>query len=380
MQDPVQPPTMLLVGNRHNWLSPEYVEGSFQNVDQIFPTRRVPRGQTFSPLPHSDRTHHVKYVGRDTGGSLSEFIERNHIKALLVLRDGELVAEEYAGGATAQTKFLWFSVTKSIVSTLIGLALEDDHLASLRYRAERYCNGLIGTEYGKVSIRDLLTMRSGISFSEDYEAAGSDIAKVVGLVSRSEGGIMEFAASLGAAGPAGKAFNYSSMDTEVLGEVLTRCTGQNLCEFLSNRLWRKMGAEADAYWVLDQPGAIGRELASFGLSATARDIARFGRVMLGAAGDVVPRGWLRKALKPSRARFSLRKRLPNSNFGYGQQWWLLQRPRSLSAAIGVFGQFLIMDHASNTIMVCASAWPRAHIPELFDDVFAYFLGLSISRE
>src|SRR3954468_7512609 len=99
--NPLQPPTIPLIGNRDNWLSPEYAEGSFQNVDQIFPTRRVPRGQTFSPLPRSDGTHHVRSVGSGTGGSLSEFIERNHIKALLLLRDGKLVAEEYTGGATA---------------------------------------------------------------------------------------------------------------------------------------------------------------------------------------------------------------------------------------------------------------------------------------
>jgi CubicO group peptidase (beta-lactamase class C family) len=380
MQYPVQSSTSPLIGNRDNWLSPEYAEGSFQNVDQIFPTRPVSRGQTFSPLQHSGRTHRVTCDGSGTGGSLSEFIARNHIKALLLLRDGELVAEEYAGGATAETRFLWFSVTKSIVSTMVGLALEHRNLASLRDRTERYCKELIGTNYGRVRIHDLLTMRSGIRFSEDYETAGSDIAKLVSLVSRSEGGILEFAASLGAEGSAGNAFNYSSMDTEVLGEVLAQCTGQNLCDFLSDRLWRKMGAEADAHWVLDQPGVMGRELASFGLSATARDIARFGRVMMGEAGDAVSRGWLRKALKPSRARFSFRKRLPNSNFGYGCQWWLLQRPRALSAAIGVFGQFLIIDQASNMIMVCASAWPRAHIPELFDNVFAYFLGLSVSRE
>ena len=184
------------IGNPDNWLSPEYAEKSFQNVDQIFPTRPVPRGQTLSPLRRSDQGHHVTYAGSGTGGSLLQFMERNHIKALLVRRNGELVAEEYTGEATAQTKFLWFSVTKSVVSTLIGLALVDGRLGSLRHRAERYCDKLIGTEYGRVRIRDLLTMRSGISFSEDYEATESDIAELVRLVSRGKGGIMEFAAAL----------------------------------------------------------------------------------------------------------------------------------------------------------------------------------------
>jgi len=94
----------------------------------------------------------------------------------------------------------------------------------------------------------------------------------------------------------------------------------------------------------------------------------------------VPQGWRHKALKPRRARFGLRTRLPNSNFSYGYQWWLLQRPRTLAAALGVFGQFLIIDPVNNTMMVCASAWPKAFIPELLDDVFAYFLGLSIAPE
>ena len=298
----------------------------------------------------------------------------------MLLKSGTVAIEEYAGGADRDTRFLWFSVTKSVFSTLVGAAVAEGRLRVAELAAA-HVPELNGTAYRRVRIGDLLRMASGVGFCEDDDSPDSHIAEFIRIIARGDGGLRNLCLSLSAERAPGRHFNYSSMDTEVLGIVLSTATQQNVSEYLSQRIWQPMGAESDAGWIVDQPGRLGREVVSGGLCATLPDMARFGRLVSNvdrAGVEVVHSGWWRRALAASGPR-ACGRLLPEFGFGYGYHWWLLKKPRPLAVAMGNFGQFLIVDRENDLVFVCASAWRKAYVAERCADVLDFFAGLEVEN-
>jgi CubicO group peptidase (beta-lactamase class C family) len=214
--------------------------------------------------------------------------------------------------------------------------------------------GFEGSEYGRTPIRDLLHMSSGVAFGEDADG-GRDLNRlwrdmVVGTpASGTIGSITQFNHRVAAPGTR---YRYASIEPDVLGVVLRYATGRSLSDYLREKLWQPIGAEADATWLLD---AEGFELAHFGLSAVLRDYARVGRLLAhdGAwdGKQIVPAQWMSEATTVRLQDAYLAPGNAVSNFGYGYLLWLLPGNRRAFALVGVNGQRVCIDPASKLVMV-----------------------------
>ena len=182
----------------------------------------------------------------------------------------------------------------------------------------RYVPALEGSAYDDVSIRDVLTMSSGVRWDETYTDPRSDRRRLLeAQIAQRPGGVLAVLASLERAAPPGTVNNYNTGETQVIAEVLRRAIGRPLADYLHDRIWAKAGMEADAYWWLDAPGGV--EIGGSGIAATLRDYGRFGLFVLNegiVGGDtVLPAGWVRDATTPR----TLRDGAP---LDYGYLWWL----------------------------------------------------------
>ena len=335
---------------------------NFRNMDRVFPYRAIARtggvwafGKDPRPLPAS-----YVHAGRDR--DLSAFLDRTVTTGLLVVHRGDIVHEEYRLGAAETSRFASWSMAKSVLSALIGIAIAEGHIASIRDPIGRYVPAIAGSAYGNVSIEDALTMSSGVAFDEDYANPQSDINRL--FVDFATGTpVEEIIAGLKRSREPGRFNQYISSDSMALGLVLESATGMPLSRYLETRLWGAMGAEADAFWNMD---ATGRDLAPCCLNATLRDYARFGRLYLeqGARDGVqiIPADWVAASVNSTAPHLQ-----PGDNpasfwtFGYGYKWWIPENPQGDFLAIGIWGQYIYVDPVREVVIVKTSADP------LFDD-------------
>jgi CubicO group peptidase (beta-lactamase class C family) len=246
-------------------------------------------------------------------------------------------------------------MAKTIVGMLVGVALADGTIRSLDDRAETYVPELTGTAYGETPIRHLLTMSSGVRFRE-YYSGDDDVATLARLsvLGESPGGpatVMPFRTR---ERPAGERFRYASAETQVLGLVLRAATGHRLADYLSEKIWRPMGAEADASWIVDRGG---HEAAFFGVNATLRDYGRLGLLLAsdGALGgrQLIPAAWVRAATTPPGRPFEPGNTL--TLLGYGYQTWIVPGPQRQFMLRGLRGQAVFVDPGSKVVMVHTAA-------------------------
>ncbi len=352
-------PTM--VNARANMLNPALNYLTFQHMDQMFATRTVAAGAQVQPLPSMPVSLEGEYTIGDAKLDLEGALEATHTNALVVLKDGNLVYETYRNGSDENTRFLTFSVAKSYVSTLIGLALADGHIKSLDDKVTDYLPEMKGSGYDGPTIRDLLQMRSGVDWLEVYEF-GSDTQlttvhdnSLVGYKYR----WCDYAAkeSKPGANAAERPFNYATLDTSVLGCILEKAVGKTGAEYMSEKLWKPAGMANDAYWIMDGPPSVGREFFGAGLAATARDHARFGLMFLNQGKSngkqVVSADWVKEATVPSEGNEPAG---PEEKLGYQYQWWTFPESDAYSA-LGLFHQYIYVDPTNNLVIMKATASP-----------------------
>lgn len=352
-------PTM--VNARANMLNPALNYLTFQHMDQMFATRTVAAGAQVQPLPSMPVSLEGEYMIGEARLDLEGALEATHTNALVVLKDGNLVYETYRNGSDENTRFLTFSVAKSYVSTLIGLALADGHIKSLDDKVTDYLPEMKGNGYDGPTIRDLLQMRSGVDWLEVYEF-GSDTQlttvhdnSLVGYKYR----WCDYAAkeSKPGANAAERPFNYATLDTSVLGCILEKAVGKTGAEYMSEKLWKPAGMANDAYWIMDGPPSVGREFFGAGLAATARDHARFGLMFLNEGKSngkqVVSADWVKEATVPSEGNEPAG---PEEQLGYQYQWWTFPESDAYSA-LGLFHQYIYVDPTNNLVIMKATASP-----------------------
>ena len=364
------PMTPALADDDDRWLTPTMIMGrahmfdanlnfmTFQHMDKMFASRTVAAGDTVWELPYAPISLEGDYEIGDRTLSLDEALEATSANALVVIKDGNIVFETYRNGSDENTRFLTFSVAKSYVSTLIGLAVADGHIASLDDKVTDYLPEMEGTGYDGPTIRDLLRMRSGVEWLEVYEF-GSDTQ----LTQVHDNSLVayryrwcDYAANESVAGDnePDAVFNYATLDTSVLGCILERAVGTTGSEYMSERLWKPAGMETDAYWIMDGPDSVGREFYGAGLNATARDHARFGLMFLngGMANgqQVVPAEWVAEATVPDDGYEPF---APGAPFGYQYQWWTYPDSDAY-AALGLHHQYIHIDPANNMVIVKVS--------------------------
>jgi len=375
------------VGTAKTWFSDESVRvGSFTAHGEI-PGILNGRSHVLTPsdrpmlLPKAASEPSFRWeVGGDRNLTIEDYLARQRIMGLLIVKDGVVQVERYQYDRTADHRFLSNSMAKSITSIAIGLALREGLIRSLDDRADRYAPKLAGTLYGETTIRNLLRMSSGARFTERYDGA-DDLARFTRAAS--EAGFEAAAAVItDRAAPQGTKFSYATAETAMLAAALRGATGQSLAEFLTPRLWRAIGAETSAFWRADRTGLEG---AGGGFSATLRDYARLGIVLAndGVRPDdperreIIPRDYLLEATDWRRVPEAFQPGRATPSRGYGYQFWLYPGETRRFALLGVFGQMILIDPGLKLVMVqtAANATAQAYQTSLAAESNALFRGL-----
>lgn len=372
-------PTPAVIAMRWQWLNPEINSFTFREAKDVFEYRDVKRGGDVWDLPRRG--------GFAMPGDYEAFAERTFTNAMLVIRDGAIVFEDYRNRMTPETRHVAFSMSKTFTALLVGIALDRGEIASLDDRADKYVPQLSGTGYDGVTIRQILQMRSGVAYEERYDfgenpsfAGKLHGEAIVNNRMRFAAGALETTR----ANQPGSKFNYSTLDTMVLGWILEEATGQKLERQMEERIWQQIGAESDGFWLADGPpgaeGVSGRALNGMGYNATLRDFGRLGLLMLqGGQRDgraIVPDGWLAQAS----AMLPLRPEdTDDQRTGYGYQIWQLDDEPGAYAAVGLGGQYIYVHPQSRTVIVKLSYYPPAKPPEVEPDTIAMFKAIADTR-
>ncbi|WP_305098526.1 serine hydrolase domain-containing protein [Croceibacterium aestuarii] len=330
---------------------------TFRSMDSLFTTRSVPRSGPVWQLQRSDHPLDFTYTYEGETYTPDQFLDRTYTNALLVMKNGRIVYENYRNNSDERTRFIGWSMTKSFTSALVGIALSEGRIKSIDDPIDAYLPELKGGGYEGVTIRQIMQMRSGVDYEERYDfanpgvAASNHIAALVKNVAR----FADPARTIKRIHKPGEVFQYKTLDTAVLGWLLERVSGgSTLSAYMAQRLWEPLGAESDGFFIMDGPPGVGREFNGAGFNATLRDFARFGLMMMngGRANghQIVPADWVALSTRPTEA-------VPKGQMGYGLQWWDLDN--GAYSAIGLQGQYIYIDPKTKTLVVKLSYFPPA---------------------
>ena len=326
---------------------PECIVDLNSRWDELYAARGVRK---------SDKPRELKRVSAEPDLGLDSFLDNHRNTGLLVLKDGVVLAERYQYGRTPQHRFASHSMAKTVLAMLVGIAVHEKHIASIDDRAEKYLPALKGQPYGETSIRHLLTMSSGMAWDQRYVKGAENYALIDNtILQKTLGGVDAVTQFNKRDAPAGTRFRYADGDSHVLGLVLRAAVKVPLATYLSDKIWRPMGAEANATWIVDKGGF---ETGYCCLNATLRDYARFG-LLLANYGvldgkEIIPTEWVQAATRPEQPY--LRVGAATAFNGYGYQTWLTHRVYSRFAAFGVHGQAIFIDPASKLVVVHTAVW------------------------
>lgn len=347
-----------LPASQSTWWQGAYGVDSFSRADGIFPANVIKKPAETSPWKRATKEPDYRYdvpaqlgVGRY---DLEGYLARNPASGLLIAKGDTILVERYQYDRNDRHRFLSFSMAKTITAMLIGIAVSEGHIKSIDDAAEVYAKGLAGTEYGRTPIRHLLTMSSGVRFREEYD--GSDDAATLSAATigrRSAGGAAAVKPFNARIAEPGTRWYYASAETQVLGIVLTAAIKRPIADYMAEKIWQPIGAEADASWLND---AAGQEATYSSFNAVLRDYARLGMMLAqgGRAGgrQIVPADWLAEA---TRAHFSGSQ--TRRWFGYGFQTWVFPQNDGTFALLGVRGQTIFVDPAQKLVMVHTAVRP-----------------------
>jgi CubicO group peptidase (beta-lactamase class C family) len=348
---------------------------TFSHAEKLQPVRFVHRGETSQPLAR--RAAPFPPIHFDVQGhhfDLYDYLATNRVAGILVLKDGEIAFEDYELGIGPDTRWISFSMAKSITSTLVGTALVDGSISSLDDPVVRYVPALKGSAYEGVSIRQVLTMSSGVRWDETYTDPKSDRRKVLELqLAGKPGEVLRFMGSLPRAAAPGSVWHYSTGETFVLGAVLAGATHKSLTDYLSEKIWSPAGMEQDATWWVDGPD--GLAWAGSGLEATLRDFGRFALIAANQGRlngrSIVPETWFGAAGSPHK--------IGGKTVDYGYMWWIPPQniPIHVGAfeAVGIFGQYMYINPREHLAVVVLSARSKPE-PQFDLDDEAFFAAVA----
>jgi CubicO group peptidase (beta-lactamase class C family) len=291
-----------------------------------------------------------------TSVNIEEFLTDTDTAALLILKDGHLVYENYWLTGGRQVQWLSHSVSKSFVSAAVGLALRDRFIRSLEDPISDYVPVLKDSGYNNVRIKDVLQMSSGVRWTETYSSGTSDINRF-GWTMLKGASYDAFVATLVAETEPGTRNRYTGMDTQALTMLVRSVTGKSLAAYLQTELWKPLGMEFDGFWTTDDSGV---ELGLGGLNATARDFAKLGELYrLGGTwhgAQILPTEWVTASTTPDAPHLQRGENdLSSHGMGYGYQWWLPEGDDQDYSAIGIYNQFIYVNPDEKTVIVKLSA-------------------------
>ncbi len=335
---------------------PQVIVHNFSHMRAIYPTVEIPGSVApsgFEQAPHPlPDTFHYKGVVQ----SVPDYLERTQTTALLVLKENTITHERYYLGTQPEDYRISWSVAKSFLSALFGIAVHEGYIKSLEQAVTDYVPELKGSGYDGVRIKDVLQMSSGVRFNEDYMDFNSDINRF-GRTMALSGSFDAFAQSLVKERQAGTFMHYVSLDTHVAGMVLRAATGQRIVDYMQAKLWSKLHPEASVYYIVDgaqEPMVLG------GMNLRTRDFARFGLLFLNKGfwqgEQVIPAAWVEASMTPDAAHLMPGER--NSSeiaLGYGYQWWIPVNADQEMLAWGIYGQYIYINQKARVVVVKNSA-------------------------
>ena len=357
----------------------------FRRMETVYPSREIIPGEMVTTFPRNVRPLNVRYSWDGEERTFEDYAERRRVQGILVLKDGVVVHESYLGDAVAESRFTSWSVAKSYISTLIGIAIEEGVIESLDDPASRYATGYEGTDFGDTTIRHLLMMSSGIDFDENYENPKSDIRKLFVDTFLWNRDVDKVVRAHVRNRDAGQDFDYISSNTQVLSAVLRGAYDQDLIDIMNAKIAQPLGLSGGS-WLTDRQGAGGKELGYCCLQLTLEDYAKLGQVYVqdGWFGDqrILPEGWVDFVATPPQASHE-----PQADwrFGYTHHFWVVGGEEGAFNMQGYNGQYVHMDPDEGVVIVMASAdqsgWtPTPEFPHLFraikDDLASGRVGQS----
>ena len=330
---------------------------NFPRSAELFPHSTMPAAASPQKFPQAARLQlPPSFSHQGQTYETQAFLETTDTAALLVLKNGEIIYENYWLTGGPNVNWLSMSVAKSFVSATLGIAVDEGFVKSIEQPITDYVPSLAGSAYDGVRIKDILQMSSGARWNEDYSDPDSDVMRFAEIFALG-GSLNEFTATLQRQRPPGTFNQYNSADTQALAMLISQATGRSLSDYMTEKLWLPMGPENDAYWMLDAEGV---EMAFGGLNATARDYAKLGELFrLKGRRDgrqIVPEAWVHASITPD-APHLMAGNNPNSDYpmGYGLQWWVPEGTEGEFSAIGVYNQFIFVNPTRNTVIVKLSA-------------------------
>lgn len=316
-------------------------DANFPHMEKVFPGHIARKGGVVGALP-AGKTLAIPE------GDVDAFIAAQNVAGLIVLKGGKVVLERYARGYGPEGRWTSFSVAKSFTSTLVGAAIKDGFIKSVREPVTKYIPELAGSGYDGVTIEQLLTMTSGVKWNEDYIDMKSDVARMfIEPVPAGEDSTVHYMKELPRETKPGAKWVYKTGETNLIGVLVMRATGKPLATYLSEKVWSRYGMEQDAFWMVDPSG---HEVSGCCLSVSLRDYARMGQFVLEGGKGVVPANWFAQS---TRAHIGTGK----PGFGYGYQWWTY--PQGRYGAQGIFGQTIRVDPRSKVVIAVSAAAPKA---------------------
>ncbi|MGR0161962.1 serine hydrolase domain-containing protein [Paenarthrobacter nitroguajacolicus] len=363
------------------WQEGPHNRWTFAHLGEMLPTASVTRRFPAAPATATDRLGSLAVPG------LRQRLEESYTDAFLVLHHNNVIAEYYRPGFAPDDLHLVMSVSKSMCGLLVG-ALVDSGKIVTSARVVDYVPELAGSAYDDPTVQHVLDMALHLNYSEDYLDPSSEVQthdRSSGWRTRQDGDPEDtyaFLTTLTGNGTVGR-FQYCSANTDVLAWIIERVTGLRYPEALSKYLWSKLDAEQDATITVDSSGF---GFANGGISCTARDLARVGRLMLdggkGPVGRVVSEAWARSILAggdpQAMAGSSFTAIHPHGS--YTRQWWCTGNERGNIAGIGIYGQYLWLDPATDTVIVKMSTWPEPDNEQLHALENQLLLDLSLSLD
>ncbi len=337
-----------------NSFKDENLAYTFQHTPEIQPTKKISKGEnTFQFLKEENIVLSDGFSFEDVYYPFEKFMEDTKTSAMLVIKDDIIKYEKYFFGGDEHTLFSSNSMGKSFVSALMGIAISQGYIGSVEEPIGKYIKEFIGTELENIPIKACLQMASGIDFDEDRDMSGFSLRTLMGSPA------MKVISKYGVQEEPFTYRRYLSINTEILGQVITNATGQSLGEYMEKNLWKKIDPDKDAYWTLSNE----TELAMGGLSVSLRDYARFARLYLNEGNyngkQILEKEWIEDTMD-IHAKYSKpgANQDDNNAIGYEYQWWIPEGNQGEFMAIGVYGQWIYVNPSNNVIIVKTSADPN----------------------
>ncbi len=353
-------PARLLI-DKYSYMVQPYNFYYFHHMDQLgLRTDWVQKPAQPYPLHEAVKPFALQYTFAGAKYSLDDYFVRNYVTGFLVLHDDQIVFEKYFHGADQNSRFVSQSVGKSIASILVGVAVSEGKIQSVDDPVDEYLPYLKASGYHGVSIRNILNMSTGVSYSEDYRDPNSGAALIGAALLKGKPTFQEFVSSMEPTQvKPGTRFEYQSVNTQALGLLLEKVTGMRLNRYAEEKLWQKIGAQSDAFFYESKAQPDTCAFACF--NATVRDYARVGLMMMrgGVLGAqrVVPESWVHDSTTPT-AEYLKPGHLGEGPQGYGYQWWIPPGDDGAFEALGIFGQSIYVDPKLHVVIVQTSAWPE----------------------